>query len=98
MIIQTIPYTRNEYVNAGCFQFGNSENDPIAMGLWLITDGFLCNGCPHARNNCKALATLSRPIYDTRQPMRHDETVRQEAERLNVSISEVRRRRAGAVG
>ena len=98
MKIQMTPYTRDAYVRAGCEQFGGDVSDLIAVGLWLRTDGYLCNGCPHARNNCKAFATLSRPAYDKRQPARYGDTVRQEAERLGVSISEVRRRRCAAVG
>ena len=95
---QTTPYTRDAYVKAGCHQFGGDAYNLIATGIWLVADGYMCNGCPHARNRCKALATLSRPIFDTCQPVKHEETVRQESARLGVSISEVRRRRAAAVG
>jgi len=100
MTRQTTPYTREAYIQAGCHQFGGtggSKEDPVAMRLWVATDGFLCNGCPHMRNRCTAYAKLANaPLHISRSAPAAGESVRDEAKRRGISISEVRRQRAAA--
>jgi hypothetical protein len=96
---QTEPYTLQQYMEAGCAQFRNGTGDLIALGLFLMTDGFMCNGCPamRDRNGCESFKKLSRPVYVHLSPKAPAETVRQEAARRGISIGEVRRQRQAAL-
>jgi hypothetical protein len=90
---QRAAYTIREYVDAGCEQLKGGA-DVIGLGIYAVTEGRMCDGC-HAQPKCKAFVKLQgAPVW--RAPIAPAETVRQEAARLGVSISEVRRRRAGA--
>lgn len=72
-----------EYRTAGCKQL---ERGNIMGGLVIhnLTDGRMCNGCCYFREGfCPAYRKLTAPV----------ETVKEEATRLGISLSEVRRRR-----
>ena len=86
---QVVPYTVTQYANAGCGQVG----DFIGLGIHAVTGGLMCNGCPVLRSGCSAFAKLSAAATKQQLPSAPSETVRQEAERRGISISEVRRQR-----
>lgn len=82
-----------EYASVGCEQM----RDIIGIAIHELSGGFMCNGCPVRQSGCAAYEKLLRgaqapkataPITAT------TETVREEAARRNVSLSEVRRQRA----
>ena len=99
-------YSIQEYLNAGCLFFrGGKEQFPTEETL-QITDslGVVCHietkcrlcltGCPDFKNGkCKAYQTLTSEAVVPPTAKVHVETVRQEAARLNISLSEARRRR-----
>lgn len=105
--VPDIKFTIEEYADSGCFQF---ENFGIGLGLYSLTDGHICNGCPkYEGGRCSSFKTMMNDrseestaqvgsIFPDSLPNKSKpyETVRQEAERLGVSISEVRRRRNSA--
>ena len=86
MLMQS--FTIEQYRDSGCFQF---ESPVIGMGLHQVTQGRICNGCPkYNGGNCASLRKMLRPAaLALQQPA--GETVRQEATRRGISISEVRR-------
>lgn len=85
----------HEYMNADCMQLERGPMLIAGLELHSLTGGKMCDGCPKFnRGTCesyKELMRSARPAMKT--PHVPQETVRQEAERLGVSISEVRRRR-----
>lgn len=96
---QTKPYTLQQYREAGCAKFRNGPRDLFALSLFLITEGFMCNGCPamRDRNGCQSFKALSPPVYVHLPPKAPTETVRQEAARRGISIGEVRRQRQASL-
>ncbi len=85
-------YTIQEYIDAGC----NEIKVTSMQAVWIITGGMVCDtGChAFANGKCDAYKKLTiapKPVI--RKPM---ETVRQEAVRRGLSISEVRRQRRSA--
>ena len=81
-------FTIEQYRDSGCFQF---EKPELAHGLHQYTHGRMCNGCPkYEGGKCESLRKMLRPAVG--QPA--GETVRQEATRRGLSISEIRRQRA----
>lgn len=90
-------YERHEYVEAGCFQVLGTYAT-LGDALWLYTKGIMCPGCP-ADGECEAQKILRRRNASASKFVEPvvSETVRQEATRRGISISEVRRQRnAGA--
>ncbi len=80
-----------EYMAAGCFQVERGPGFAVGVGLHGFTDGRMCDGCPEFKEGrCPSYKELTRGLAPT-------ETVREEAARLGISISEVRRRRNGEV-
>jgi hypothetical protein len=90
---QSNSYMVDQYISAGCSQIVSAAGtvDMIGVGLVGATNGFMCNGCPKA-NNCDALRILAG-ISSRKPESVHSETVRDEAARKGISISEVRRQR-----
>ena len=87
-------YELADYMIAGCMQVERGPGFAIGVGLWRFTDGRMCDGCPMFQmGKCPAYKILSHVEKKTEQLHSTTETVRQEAERLGTSISEVRRRR-----
>lgn len=85
-----------EYMAAGCFQVERGPGFAIGVGLHGYTDGRMCDGCPKFENGkCPAYKTLMKGATQQKQMLAPTETVREEATRFGVSISEVRRRRRG---
>lgn len=86
----TQSFTLREYEASGCFQF---EVPFLAYALHQVTQGRMCNGCPkYEGGKCESLRKMLRPaVKALAQPA--GETVRQEAARRGLSISEVRRQR-----
>lgn len=86
-------FSIQEYVDANCTQFDDDRNFIITVGLHSFTKGRMCDGCPKMQFNCasyKKLLALDKQSIPKPQPT---ETVREEAARRNISISEVRRQR-----
>ena len=81
-----------EYMAAGCFQM---ERVAVGVGLHGVTDGRMCDGCPKFKDGrCPSYKELTRGLAQKkREILVPTETVREEAARLGISISEVRRRR-----
>lgn len=94
----------HDYDVAGCMQL---EVPVLAAALWLEVNGRICRGCP-LNNKCDAQKTLKnrrdKPLTsrsvgsapDVRvgpTSVVYEETVREEAERRNIGIKEVRRQR-----
>lgn len=81
-----------QYGDAGCELF---QPFPMFVAIYDFTGGNPCNGCNYdLGGRCKARKALfppaTKPAPTAEPPV---ETVRAEAARLGVSISEVRRRR-----
>jgi hypothetical protein len=95
---QTEQFSLLAYKAAGCMQF--EAQQALVEGLWYYTHGCMCNGCPANNGKCSAQLTLrANHILGVAEPKKklvYTETVREEAQRLGISISEVRRRRASA--
>ena len=87
-----------QYADAGC-----ELADPIHMfvAVHMATNENPCNtGCAYYKGGqCKAYLALNRKEPTVKAPVvpEYGETVKQEAARLGVSISEVRRRRREAI-
>ena len=90
--------------NAGCIQTGADTEISIAeayrqfselfRGLRFATDGNICAGCPVNVRQCVAHALYYRTrTAELDKSELSLETVRQEAKRRDVSISQVRRER-----
>ena len=94
-------FTYEQYSQARCHQIhGEISNKGSQHFMRLLinqNNGVVCNICPwHKRDeNCEAYKLLmsDRPFSDV-QPI-FTEPVRDEAKRLGISISEVRKRRKG---
>lgn len=86
-----------EYMEAGCFQVEGGPGFLVGVGLHGLTDGRMCEGCPQFRKGrCPSYKELTRcRAQKKRELLAPTETVREEAARLGISISEVRRRRRG---
>jgi len=87
-----IAFEIKSYRDAGCTMLA-VQKDAAAMTLvHEVTGGKLCDtGCAAFRNgNC---AAYRRMIGGLPAQIVHSETVKQEAARLGVSLSEIRRRR-----
>ena len=98
MLKQTIPYSLNQYIEAGCLTLTREgELDSVGLYIHTASDGMPCNVCHMRETNCPAFAKLrgTSVIYTaTANPV---ETVRAEAARRGISIGEVRRQRVGIV-
>lgn len=93
---QSRPYTLGQYVAAGCYQVvKDGKPDVIGIAVHGMTKGLMCNGCAYA-SGCDAKAKLNGVVRVQSRHSAPTETVRQEAARRNLSISEVRRQRAAA--
>lgn len=70
----------------------------IFIAVYSLTNGEPCNGCGYDGHgqHCKAKAELFAAPTKRAPVQAPSETVRETAERLGVSISEVRRRRKSA--
>lgn len=91
-------YELPEYMAAGCMQVERGTGFAVGVGLWGFTGGRMCDGCPKFQGGkCPSYKELTSGRKQTAQPNAPTETVRQEAERLGISISEVRRRRRDAL-
>lgn len=91
--MQTKPYSLVQYRDAGCFTLTRGDRlDAIGVGLHQATGGMVCNGCFMQTTSCPALKKLSNTIVSEPKGV-YTETVRQEAARRGISISEVRRQR-----
>lgn len=79
-----------DYIKAGCEELKHKA----MVGVFGITDGKICDTGCHAYNNgnCKAYKNLINDRTD-RKMIEPTETVRNEAKRRSISISEVRRQR-----
>jgi hypothetical protein len=98
-VLQRRSFRVEEYVSAGCRQFGRPGEtlDIIALGLHDFTKGFMCTGCPHSTRGCAALGELDRlDKPQAKSKPTSNETVWQEAARRGISIGEVRRQRNGS--
>jgi len=86
-----------EYMVAGCFQVERGPGFAVGVGLHVFTDGRMCDGCPKFKEGrCPSYKELTRGLAQKKRDMlAPTETVREEAARLGISISEVRRRRNG---
>ena len=86
-----------EYIAAGCFQVERGPGFVVGIGLHGYTDGRMCDGCPQFREGrCPSYKELTRGrAQKKRELIAPTETVREEAARIGISISEVRRRRSG---
>lgn len=86
-----------EYMAAGCFQVERGPGFAVGVGLHGLTDGRMCDGCPKFKEGrCPSYKELTRGLAQKKREMlAPTETVREEAARLGISISEVRRRRNG---
>lgn len=88
-------YPMDDYVSAGCAFYENSR--PAFALVWIGTQGRVCDtGCAWFNGgNCPAYRRLTVPAKPQAQ-QEPQETVRETAARLGISISEVRRRRRAA--
>lgn len=84
-------FTIEEYVAAGCPEMKHESMCAVHM----LMGGRVCDTGCHAYNNgrCRHYMQLTTGVAPA-VPKTYTETVRQEAQRLGVSIGEVRRRRA----
>ena len=85
-------YSMDDYVTAGCAFYENSR--PAFALVWMGTQGKVCDtGCAwFDGGKCQAFRKLTIPAKPAAQ-QEPQETVRETAKRLGISISEVRRRR-----
>lgn len=88
-------YSMDAYVSAGCAFYENSR--PAFAVVWIGTTGQVCDtGCAWFEGGkCAAYRKLTIPAKVAAQ-QEPQETVRETAKRLGISISEVRRRRKAA--
>jgi hypothetical protein len=85
-------YTISEYISAGC----NEMNIPSMLAVHGITNGKVCDtGCSRFNGgNCPAYKDLVKSKLVVGPPHNSQyETVRQEASRRGISISQVRKER-----
>ena len=83
-------YTLEEYDAAGCPFLADSTLR--FCSLHIITDGHVCDGCGNFDGGkCAAYRKLIVPTKTAVQAPQ--ETVRETAKRLGITIAEVRRRR-----
>ena len=87
-----------QYVDAGC-ELANPID--LFVAVHTFTKGDPCTtGCAYYKGGqCKAYLALNRKEPTVKAPVvpEYGETVKQEAARLGVSISEIRRRRREAI-
>ena len=85
-------YPLGEYLFSGC-EFANTGKQAFVF-MWAATDGKVCDtGCAwFDGGKCAAYRKLTIPAKPAAQ-QEPQETVRETAARLGISISEVRRRR-----
>lgn len=83
--------TIQQYEDAGC----HLKFDASLRAVHAMTDGELClRGCAYyEKGRCAAYRKLYNIIKIDKPAPIHTETVKQEAARTGLSISEVRRRR-----
>lgn len=86
-------YNAMQYIDAGC-TFAAKTPIPF-LGVHGVTDGKVCDtGCAaFAGGMCPAYRKLSVPQAPKSLKTKQGETVREEATRRGLSISEVRRQR-----
>lgn len=90
--IQTKSFTLEEYSAAGCWQL-EGQGRAVGVALFHHTRGMMCGGCPQLEGRgCGAHKKLHLVV--AKEKANPVETVKAESKRLNISISEVRRRRA----
>ena len=87
-----------EYMEVGCMQVERGPMLIAGLGLHSLTDGKMCDRCPKFQHGkCESYKELTRSAAQRKREavasILPTETVRQESDRLGVSISEVRRRR-----
>ena len=89
-------FSLHEYTQSGCMQF---EAPELGFALFNITNGVMCEGCPAFHNGrCPSFQKMIATHPLTTQPAAEPvETVRQEAARRGLSISEVRRQRRSRI-
>lgn len=91
-------YELAEYMDAGCMQVERGPGFAVGVGLYGFTGGRMCDGCPKFQGGkCPSYKELVSGRKQAARQIATAETVRQEAERLGISISEVRRRRRDAL-
>lgn len=83
-------YSISEYIEAGC-----EEMDGIMMAVHKATTGKVCDsGCAvFNEGTCHAYRKLILLDRLGKSPVKQQETVKQEATKRGISISEVRRQR-----
>jgi hypothetical protein len=80
-----------EHVLAGCQL---AEPLPIFVGIYSLSNGYPCKGCSYLEfEDCAAYHKLYPKGAPPEPATQQGETVREQAARLGVSISEVRRQR-----
>lgn len=88
-------YSLSEYARVGCMQIEPGPGFYLGVSLYGFTAGRMCPGCPkfsNGKGGCyRKLTSAGNQKVTTTAPV---ETVRQEATRRGLSISEVRRQRA----
>jgi len=91
-------FSVSQYVDAGC-ELAHPIN--LFVTVYRLTKGDPCTtGCAYYKGGqCKAHLALNRGGTTVKAPVvpKYSETVKQEAARLGVSISEVRRRRCRTI-
>lgn len=94
--MQTKPYSLPQYIDAGCLTLTrNGRLDAVGVVIHAATAGMPCNGCFMQTTSCPAFKKLSGTVGAVSQPkVVYTETVRQEAARRGISLSEVRRQRS----
>ena len=98
MATQTVAYSLEQYLAAGCITLmRDGKIDLIGAGIHGATGGMPCNGCFMLRMNCPAFAKLRGSVAAIVSSPQPTETVRQEATRRGLSIGEVRRQRRTVV-
>lgn len=81
------------FVNSTCEL---SQPLPIFIAVYSLSNGNPCKGCAyddHVSGGCKAKRSLFAKPAVAQSPQEPQETVREMANRLGISLSEARRRR-----
>lgn len=83
-------YSIQKYIDSGCPEI----KDDMGKHLWAHTRGKICDtGCVRFNDgSCKAYRNL---VFKHKKQTIGIETVRQEAKRRNISITQVRKQRRG---
>ena len=90
---QAKAFSLSAYMQTNCIQFEGRARG-IGIALHQAMEGFICNGCPKFNDGvCPDYKQLLGSTQLQSTPKAQQETVREEATRLGISIKEVRRRR-----